>query len=104
MENGSLNSTFNIQHSSFPLPRYRPAARRRPTPCGATEAATLFTLPHGLEMRTQNCVGSVMGGVSSEGALPPSGVVKSNTGPRYHWYVSDTPAAATLSSAVVPAG
>ncbi len=65
-------------------------------------AATLFTVPHGLLMRTQNWVGEVMAGVTTAGALPPMGWVKSNTGPSYHWYMSDVPDTPTVSVVVAP--
>ena len=59
-------------------------ARLRAGPPTDTVATALSTLPHGLLIRTQNCVGPVMAGVKTDGALPPSGWVKSKLGPWYH--------------------
>ena len=44
----------------------------------------LFAFPHGEVTRTQNCVGAMIEGVMSVGALPPTGRLKSITGPTYH--------------------
>jgi predicted secreted protein len=44
----------------------------------------LFTVPHGLTIRTQNDDGDVMAGVATAAALPPMGEVKSKTCPAYH--------------------
>src|SRR5438067_9990184 len=92
-----------------PLPvgahRVRPSHglddRRRAV--GATVIVALLTAPHAEETRTQYCVAAVTGAVISVGELRPTGFVKSNTGPWYHWYDSDAPAAATVRRALAPA-
>ena len=70
---------------------------------GATVIVALPTAPHAEETRTQYCVAAVTGAAISVGELRPTGFVKSNTGPWYHWYDSDAPAAATVRRALAPA-
>src|ERR1044071_3137296 len=81
--------------------RYGFAARRRAA--GATSITALLTVPQAEETRTQNCVGAVIGAVMSVGELRPTGLVKSSSGPWYHWYDSDAPVAAMVRRALVPA-
>ncbi len=47
-------------------------------------ATVLSMLPQGLVMRTQNPAGAVIAAVSTDGALPPIGWVKSRKEPWYH--------------------
>jgi len=82
-------------------PGYGREGRRRAV--GATVIVALLTEPHAEETRTQYCVAVVIGAVISVGELRPSGFVKSNSGPWYHWYDSDAPAAAIVTCALVPA-
>ena len=65
-------------------------------------AAVLLTDPHGLVIRTQNCVETVMAFVIVAGPTPDSGRVKSKTGPWYHAYLSDVPVATTETTALEP--
>src|SRR5258707_1034101 len=94
------HSTF--KHSPFNIPRHLPAALLFPPAATVTAAALLFALPHALVTRTQYCVAALTGGVTNVGALPPTGWVKSSTGPSYHWNMSDVPVTPTLSVAAVP--
>jgi hypothetical protein len=66
-------------------------------------AVSLLIAPHGEVMRTQNCVGALIAGVTRDGELAPTGCVKSKTGPWYHWYVRDVPEAVTDRVVGVPA-
>jgi len=81
-------------------PPYGREGRRRAV--GSTVIVALLTEPHAEETRTQYSVAVVTGAVISVGELRPTGFVKSNTGPWYHWYDSDAPAAATVTRALVP--
>ncbi len=78
------------------------AALRLCTTAADTVATVLSMLPQGLVMRTQNGVSAVIAGVSTDGALPPIGWVKSRNPPWYHWYERDDPVAMTETIAVDP--
>ena len=57
---------------------------------GATVIVALLTAPHAEETRAQYCVAAVTGAVISVGELRPTGFVKSNTGPWYHYLYHGT--------------
>ena len=71
----------------MPVPsrRYGFDGLRRALVDGVTLITALLAVPHGEATRTQYCVGAEIGAVSSVGELRPTGLVKSSTGPWYHW-------------------
>jgi hypothetical protein len=76
--------------------------RRLVVPPGVTVALVLFAVPHRLLIRTQYVACAFTAWMYSRGELPPTGVVKSKTGPWYQRYSSDVPVADTPRNAVDP--